>query len=303
MLRHLPMFCVLGEERHFRRAAERLGTSQSAISRQLLDLETALGFALIARSTRAVELTPAGAQLLAEIGPLVGQIETAVENAREVAIGKRGLLQVGFTAAAMHGFGAPAIQALRTELPGVTVNLNEMTTDGQVAALRSRTIDIALLHPPIDAQGLLMREVGLDRMVLAVARHHSLTERPAGSIRLADLADEAFILYPRSLGPALYDDIVAVSERAGFRPRIAQHCASWTAAINLAGTGVGAAWIPRSFMASSHNAVSYVELIDDVPRLPYALAVRRPTRRPLVEQARQIIEASANNFFSSPSAA
>ncbi|MFX8187850.1 LysR family transcriptional regulator, partial [Acinetobacter baumannii] len=64
-LRYVPALIALARERHFGRAAVALGLSQSVVSRQIAELESALGFMLVKRSTRQVELTPAGDRLVA----------------------------------------------------------------------------------------------------------------------------------------------------------------------------------------------------------------------------------------------
>lgn len=299
MLRHLPLFKVLAHERHFRRAGEVLGLSQSAISRRLLELETELGFALVKRSTRAVTLTPAGEHLLAQITPLLGELDGAVATARAISHGKRGHLAIGYTPASLSSYAAQAIKALRAEMPDIDISIHEMTTNAQHAALLSRSLHIALLHPPIDAEGLSVELLGHERMMLVVSRDHWLARRRR--IALADFASECFLLYPREIGPTLYDAMIACCERAGFTPKLAQNCTSWPAAISLASNGVGVAWVPRGFQSSAGRGVRFLDLRGEAPSLPFAL-VQRSRRSPgFVDEARQIIaRASQKHFVSRP---
>ena len=94
-LRLLRSFVVVAEERHFGRAAERLGIAQPPLSQQIHKLETQLGFRLIDRATRPVTLTNAGTALLAEAQLALAHAERAITAARHAAQGRLGHLNIG----------------------------------------------------------------------------------------------------------------------------------------------------------------------------------------------------------------
>ncbi|SEB91175.1 LysR family transcriptional regulator [Terriglobus roseus] len=77
-LGELATFAIVAEERSFTRAAVRLGVSQSALSHSMRGLEKRLGLQLLARTTRSVSPTAAGAALLQELSPALERIERAV---------------------------------------------------------------------------------------------------------------------------------------------------------------------------------------------------------------------------------
>src|ERR1700739_4607724 len=95
-LRHLRYFVGAGEEQHFGRAAERLGIAQPALSRQIQDLESELGFALFDRLPRGVKLRASGKLFLEDTRRMLQQVEEAKVRAERVATGKAGTLRVGF---------------------------------------------------------------------------------------------------------------------------------------------------------------------------------------------------------------
>ena len=76
----LLAFMVVAQEGSFTRAAAKLGTSQSALSHTVRRLETRLGLRLLARTTRSVALTEAGARLLDRLAPALGEVEAALDD-------------------------------------------------------------------------------------------------------------------------------------------------------------------------------------------------------------------------------
>ena len=96
-LRQLRYFVAVAEELHFGRAAERLHMSQSPLSRAIRELERELGLVLFVRTTRRVELTPAGSTLLERARRALAEIEAAVDDARRTADPDAGVLGVGYT--------------------------------------------------------------------------------------------------------------------------------------------------------------------------------------------------------------
>ena len=100
-LRQLRYFIAVAEELHFRRAAERLHISQPPLSQQIRALEDELGFALLTRTRRRVELTPAGEAFLRDARAMLGELDGAVATARRIDAGQTGRLRVGFVGSAL----------------------------------------------------------------------------------------------------------------------------------------------------------------------------------------------------------
>ena len=96
-LRHLRYFVAVAEERHFGRAAERLHIAQPPLSQQIRRFEAELGEPLLYRTTRSVELAPAGEVLLERGREILAAVDSAVEDARRAARGEYGRLAIGFT--------------------------------------------------------------------------------------------------------------------------------------------------------------------------------------------------------------
>lgn len=269
-------FVALGREMHFGRAAASLGLSQSALSRQIAELEARVGFALVHRTTRQVKLTAAGSRLWQGVADGLAQIDQALAQAREFARGNQGVIRIGYTRVSMICRGGVAIQSLRKEFPDIVIEMHELGTNAQVDALLADRIDIGLLHPPIAQAELKLDRLGDEALVIVAAPTHRLAARDA--LALAELAGDAMILYPREVGPKLFDEIIATCSVAGFTPEIVQHCTSWETAVDLAVHGLGIAWAPSVFAERRSADVAVLAVTDVLPSLPCAIATVRGRR-------------------------
>src|SRR5882724_10319109 len=95
-LRHLRYFIAAAEEENVSRAALKLRVSQPGISRQIKDLEDEIGFQLFERSAKSLKLTEAGKFFLTEAKSILQRADDAVKNARAVAGGTNGEINVGY---------------------------------------------------------------------------------------------------------------------------------------------------------------------------------------------------------------
>ena len=145
-LRHLRYFVAVAEERHFTRAAERLGIKQPPLSLQIKQLEQELGTPLFRRLTRGVELTEPGTLLLDEARQILEQVERTKANVRNRARGETGHIRVGFAGATYFQPRVPGlIQAYRRRYPGVVLSPVQSNTPHLVDALRNGSVDVVCL--------------------------------------------------------------------------------------------------------------------------------------------------------------
>ena len=118
-------------------------TWRSPLSQQIRRLEAELGVALFNRTTRRVELTPAGQLLLERAQPILAAAEFAAEDCRRAAHGEIGRLSVGFTGSTTYALLPSVAAKLREGLPGVELALHgEMITPAQVAGLLDGSLDL-----------------------------------------------------------------------------------------------------------------------------------------------------------------
>jgi len=174
-LRHLRYFVAVAEERHFTRAAERLGIKQPPLSLQIKQLERELGTPLFRRLTRGVELTEPGTLLLNEARQILEQVERTKANVQRRARGETGRIRVGFAGATYFQPRVPGlIQAFRKRYPNVLLLPVQSNTPQLVEALRSGSVDVAFVRPPLgDGDGIAVHPLVEEPMRIVLPSKHS----------------------------------------------------------------------------------------------------------------------------------
>jgi len=262
-LRHLIYFREVARRLHFRRAAEALVIAQPALSRQILQLEAQLGVRLLLRSSRRVELTAAGRTLAERIEPLLRSLASVPAELKSVAGGEVGRVRVAFTGLAMATVLPDILREFHRRFPGIRLELNESPTSVQLAALRAGEIGCGFFHPDAPTPELETRLLLRERNGVILPKDHPLAARP--KLRLRDLAETPFVLFPRAFNPGFYDRILAAFASAGFAPRIAEEVWPRSIGAGLVRAGVGATFICPSEASLLPPAVVFRPLEGPAP--------------------------------------
>jgi DNA-binding transcriptional LysR family regulator len=283
-LRHLRYFVALGEELNFTRAAERLHIAQPPLSQQIRQLEDELGVTLLQRNNRPIRLTEAGELFLARARALLASFEDAVADTRRVGRGQAGKLAIGFVGSAMFAGLPDIISSYREAFPDVELVLDEMLAAEIAEALRRRRIDVGFVRPALLAEAGLAQRLILDEpYVAALPRAHPLASR--SDIALAELSDDAFVLYPARPEPSVTGLIVTACQVAGFTPRLAQEVLHLQTAIGLIAAGVGVSLVPEAAArAQTGRGVAYVPLAAPAVMAPLTIAWRDEDVSPAVQR-------------------
>ncbi|WP_297361155.1 LysR substrate-binding domain-containing protein [Thauera sp.] len=282
-LRHLRYFVAVAEELNFTRAAARLHIGQPPLSMQIRDLEQEIGVRLFERNQRRVALTAAGARFLGHVRHILGGIDEAVADARRAAAGEVGELRVGFTSSLPFTDLLPdALHAYRSRFPAVRLQLREMFTAAQFAALARDELDVGFVRlqagPP--PAGIVLREIARNPLRLVVNAGHRLANAP--QVSFAQLADEDFISFPADIGTDLPGVLRALCRQAGFEPRIVQTAREATTQIGLVAAGVGVALLPAPLESVRIARVRYLPLTEPEAQFRLAVATVEGTGAPVV---------------------
>jgi DNA-binding transcriptional LysR family regulator len=255
-LRQLRYFVAVAEELHFRRAAERLHISQPPLSQQIRALEEELGFALLIRTRRRVELTPAGNAFLRDARALLAELEGAIATARRIDAGQTGRLRISFVGSALFAIVPRMVERFRRSRPGVEIELRERPTVDQLRAIRAGSADVGLVRPPIEDDGALRIETVLrERTVAALPAGHRLAA--LSRVPLRRLAAEPLVLFPREQAPGFHDLLVDSLAGAGTMPRVIQYAPEMLTIIGLVAAGTGVSLVPESVNRLALDGVTY----------------------------------------------
>src|SRR5919107_1171368 len=285
-LEQLRGFVAVADELHFGRAAARLRMTQPPLSRMVQKLERQVGAQLLERDNRRVALTAAGEVFLTEAGRLLTLADTAPEVARRVSTGSSGVLRIGFTAASTYGILGDLLNDLDAALPQVDLDLREMVTREQVAALLNEDIDLGLARPPFDTETFSSRLLRREAMLVAVPAGHEL----AGSEAVApeDLAGEPVIMHSPTQARYFYDLVVSSVPIAS--ENVVHTVSQVLTMLWLVAAGRGIAFVPESASRMAIPGVQFVPL-----RSPAAepaelhLLWRRESRNPALWRALTVL--------------
>ncbi len=243
-LRQLAYFREVARRLHFRRAAEALAIAQPALSRAVAQLETDLGARLLNRTRRGVELTPAGQLLLERSEPLLRGLAALPSDLRALAGGQVGTVRVGFTGLAMATVLPGILRAFHATHPGIRLELTEMPTSAQLAALQTGDLACGFFHPDAPSPGLETRVLLRERNGILLSAADPLARRR--TLRLRELANTPFVLFPRQHNPGFYDRILAAFSAAGVAPKITEEVWPRANGIGLVRAGIGATFMTPS---------------------------------------------------------
>jgi DNA-binding transcriptional LysR family regulator len=281
-LRELGSFVAVAEELHFGKAARRTHLSQPALSQQIQRLEKEFGFALFTRNRRRVALTPAGGLLVERARQLLDDADEMIKAASRVASGRAGSLRIGYVGAAPYGALPGIIRRLHENAPDVEVSLVEYKTVQQLALLEQGRLDAGFIHVPAQPlDGFHVTELSREKLCIALAAGHRLAA--PRRVRLAELADEPFVMFPPALEPDTHERIMRACAGHGFAPRVTQQASTLQAVIGLVAAGLGAAFVSASVAQGMHrDAVVFRPLSPPVLELTNGIAWREDHDNPAI---------------------
>jgi DNA-binding transcriptional LysR family regulator len=279
-LRQLRYFVAVAEELHFGHAARRLRIAQPALSRQIQALEGELEVMLLFRNRRRVQVTPAGQVFLERSRLLLSRAEDAIVAAQRVNEGSSGSLKLGFVGSATYDAIPSILRSFHQIAPQVELTLSEMTVHAQLEALAEKRIDLGFLRLPARTEGLVLRAVSREALLIALPSSHPLAQLPV--LRLSSLAGEAFILYPDHPRPSWAEFIVGLCQQAGFRPTIAQRTVEIQTTLSLVAAGMGVSIVPACVSNIPRKDVVYRRLSGVRARTQLLAAYRAEDTSPVL---------------------
>lgn len=259
-LRHLRYFIAVAEERHIGRAASRLHISQPPLTRQIQKLEEELGVQLFIRTSKGMELTPAGELFLEEARNIRSAVQQAAERTQRAGQGRLGRLDIGIFGSAILDSIPAILLKFRESFPDVEVALHNMDKNMQLDALRQRRIDIAFNRFITPVHGIENEVVLTEQILIALNTSHPLANEPALPFNV--LRSNPLIVYPTGGRPSFIDKVISLCAQRGFMPNIAQEVGDALNGVALVSSNFGICPVPESAAKLNLHGVVYRPLLD-----------------------------------------
>jgi len=282
-LRQLRYFVAVGEEQHYGRAAQRLRVAQPALSRQIQNLEEEIGFKLFERLPRGVRITAAGEFLLKEARRILQDLNNTTASAKRIGSGLSGTLRIGFVQSlSWRGIVPESLRHFRERRPDAELQLKPLSSAEQISAVQSGSLDGGYVFTMADTISELNQlRVGFVNVILAVPVRHALTK--LRKLRLRDLINAPFILFPRWISPIFFDRLMAECARGGLKaPRIVQETADEAIILSLVACGIGVGFVSSASRWRCPPDVALLSVTDLKLMLPFALIWRKDNNSPLL---------------------
>ncbi|WLR52660.1 LysR family transcriptional regulator [Bacillus tianshenii] len=264
-LRQIKYFIEVAEREHVTDAANALHVAQSAVSRQIVNLEAELDVSLFIREGRNVKLTPIGKAFLSHMKEAMHVIENALREVEEYSEPERGTIRIGYPSSLAAYLLPIAISAFREKYPLVKFHLHQSSYHELIKNVINGEIDLALLGPiPKHENKVEGNILFLENMIALVPVNHPAASQD--SVTLSELQNDPFILFPD--GYILREVVVKACQESGYEPNVAFEGEDIDAIKGLVAAGLGVTLIPE------------ITIIDTLPRATVKLPLRdKPVTR------------------------
>lgn len=274
-VRHLQAVSILAEELHFTRAADRLGITQSALSKQISEIEAQNKFRLFTRKNkRTVELTNVGRIFVEEASLALLHIDRAVQFGHAVHRGDDSVLCIGHSPDVEEAW-VSNILAIRLPLyPNLHLQLISEFANELVRSVIAGELNLALVTAPPQNSQIVSVPFAQRPLYAAVPKSHAVANRE--NIALQDLAKDEWILFARRVHPVLHDAIMGAAQREGIVPKPGHDIVTAQQAVHLVSEHVGVALLTK-LPAFDDNSVGVVvrPLSDTSLRLTTCVIMRK----------------------------
>jgi DNA-binding transcriptional LysR family regulator len=264
--RRLRVLVEVARQGSFSAAAETLGYTQPAVSRQIATLEAEVGAQLVRRVPQGAVLTDAGRLLVDRAKAILVNLAGAEEELRQLAGLEGGRLRLGSFASAAAAIMPLAVARFRELHPAVALEITMADPIDSLPRLRSGELDLALSHEDFDqggdaAAGIELIHLFDDPMYVVMPARHPLAD--ASALDLPSFAQEPWMLATTDTCPdsRLF---LRACHAAGFEPQIAFQNDDYQAIIGLVAAGVGVALIPDMVTRTIRDDV-VVRVLDPPP--------------------------------------
>jgi len=210
-LRQIRAFVCVGQLKSFTRAAAVLNLAQPTLTVQIRSLEAALGVRLLDRTSRSVDLTRVGRELLPVFGRILGDLDTALLGIRDLTKQQRGIVRIAILPSVAASTLPDAIRTFREDYPGATFALKDAIASRVLALVRSDEVDCGVMGGEVTDPAFEVLFRANDQMHIIYPNGHAL----AGLSRITINAIAAYPLILMDPGTSVRAIVDAAFSSAG----------------------------------------------------------------------------------------
>ena len=282
-LKQLECFVAVAEELSFRRAAERLSMSQSAVSDRISTLEYTTGITLIFRTTRQVSLTQAGVEFLKDISAVLKEIDRSVENARRVAASGLNRIRVSAIDEASIMLLPRTLIEFRKNWPDIAVQVLEISSsDKHLQELINRHADVAFIRQSINNDFIISELLYQEPIVVIVNENSPLAK--AQALTVTDIAKEDIIGFPKHARPILHDVIWNSFRAENIQPRITSEVIDKSTLMQFVAQNLGIGLAPQWIENISPGGLAFIPFMPGEVSIDMYIAYRKNGNSPTTNE-------------------
>ncbi len=281
-LARMQPFLAVAETLNFRRASERVGVAQPALSRSVRQLEEQLGLTLFERSTRHVVLTPAGEVLYRDGAEAMQRLSLACLRAQRVAQGLSGTIMVGYSTFATAGPMSDIIIEFRKRYPDALVSLRLLASSEQWAAFETGALDLGFIMSIVSVPPLRRIPISQERLIAIVPGNHPWAKRKSLSLR--ELTSTPLVIGTETRWRGFRSLLKDMVESRGLTLKVGEEADDLPILLQLVRSGFGCTILDASFIPTLSPGICAVEIEDATSTLDVALTWREDNLSPLTHR-------------------
>lgn len=247
--RDIQSLILVVENQSFTKAAEKSHLSQPSLSKAVKRLEEELEVELIDRSSRYLCLTDAG-KIVYEQGVkainIINNIPTSLNELKDLVTGQ---IRIGIPPLIGTLFFPEIAKAFHKLYPNVKLDLVEVGAKVVERLVESEEVDVGLVVLPVDEGKFNIYPYIIDDFLLYVHHEHRLSHKKA--IAIKSLEKERFILFPKHF--TIHSYIINACKDAGFTPTVSYESSQWDLILELVGSNMGVALMPKCIFQKQSN--------------------------------------------------
>ena len=244
--RQLQTVVALAEYESFIAAAALLRTSQPAVTRTVKHVEEVLGVRLFERSTRSVQITPAGKEFVGVATRVLNDLRITINSMRELSDQRRGQVIISSIMSVANGKLPGLLSAYRNDHPGIELHVRDGVHGTVIEDVRSGTADFGITYADDLTDPFAAVSVGQEEFTVVLPRRHPLAKKQ--SLSLSDLKDLPLVSLPSDSRTRRLIDGAASS--LGFSLKHAVTVSQFATMLGFVRAGVGLAIAPKSGVTS-----------------------------------------------------